>query len=93
VPSSSDAAYKQFHADSAQIKQLAGEIELIVIELIGGQSGTVWDGPTLDPESIARLAKYAPDKTVASVVIIGGDGKEIIKQSGDVNVKSTLETL
>jgi hypothetical protein len=94
TPSTFDPSYTQFVADSADINKLARDIELTIVEVFGGASGGVRGGPPLDAQSITKLtSQYAPDSKTMTVVVIGGDGKEIVKQSGQVNVKTMLEGL
>jgi hypothetical protein len=94
TPSTEAPSYKRFIADSERIDRLASDIDLVVIEIVDGKAGNVRGGPDLDQTSITRLLKqYVPDKSVMTAVVIGGNGKEILKQTGEVNVKMMLEGL
>jgi len=94
TPSSGDASYKKYLADRTKIDRLANDIGLTIVEIVNLKSGQVQSGPALDTVSIARLQDaHQLDATTFTMVATGGDGKEIIKKSGDVDVKGLLETL
>jgi len=91
TPSADHPSYKQFLNDWRKVDRLAHEIELKVIEIVGGKDASEYRGPVLDQKSTDALVKqYVPDPSKMTVVVIDGKKGVLKSESGDINVVKVL---
>ena len=93
APATGDATYKKYRGNLAKIERLAlSEIGLdAIIEVVGGKTGKVLNGPALDAESIELLkTRHKLDPATTTVTIISNKGEELVRQTGDVDIETML---